>query len=210
MRVHRRIEQAGDRECPRPTEMSARSSASATQPRPRRLASENDASLLRSGRRVITDEQTRGLRRPASTRAPTVAALPDAAQLASLGCGNPTAVADLHEGETVLDLGSGGGIDVLLSARRVGPTRQGLRTRHDRRDARARPREPARGRCRERRVPQGRDRERAAARRLRRRDHLQLRDQPLRRQVPRLPRGGPRPSARRAFRRLRRRRRSRT
>ncbi len=47
-------------------------------------------------------------------------ALPDAARLASLGCGNPTAVADLHEGETVLDLGSGGGIDVLLSARRVG------------------------------------------------------------------------------------------
>jgi len=48
--------------------------------------------------------------------------LPDAVALASLGCGNPTAVADLHEGETVLDLGSGGGIDVLLSARRVGPT----------------------------------------------------------------------------------------
>ena len=48
-------------------------------------------------------------------------ALPDAAKLASLGCGNPTAVADLREGETVLDLGSGGGIDVLLSARRVGP-----------------------------------------------------------------------------------------
>jgi len=48
--------------------------------------------------------------------------VPEAAQLASLGCGNPTAVADLHEGETVLDLGSGGGIDVLLSARRVGPT----------------------------------------------------------------------------------------
>lgn len=47
-------------------------------------------------------------------------ALPDAAELASLGCGNPTAVAELHEGETVLDLGSGGGIDVLLSARRVG------------------------------------------------------------------------------------------
>ncbi len=47
--------------------------------------------------------------------------LPDAAVLASLGCGNPTAVADLHEGETVLDLGSGGGIDVILSARRVGP-----------------------------------------------------------------------------------------
>ena len=48
--------------------------------------------------------------------------LPDSAVLASLGCGNPTAVAELHEGETVLDLGSGGGIDVLLSARRVGPT----------------------------------------------------------------------------------------
>ena len=48
--------------------------------------------------------------------------LPDAAKLASLGCGNPTAVAELHEGETVLDLGSGGGIDVLLSASRVGPT----------------------------------------------------------------------------------------
>jgi len=48
--------------------------------------------------------------------------LPDAAVLASLGCGNPTAVAELHAGETVLDLGSGGGIDVLLSAKRVGPT----------------------------------------------------------------------------------------
>lgn len=48
--------------------------------------------------------------------------LPDTAKLASLGCGNPTAVAELHEGETVLDLGSGGGIDVLLSAKRVGPT----------------------------------------------------------------------------------------
>ena len=49
-------------------------------------------------------------------------ALPDAAALASLGCGNPTAVAELREGEVVLDLGSGGGIDVILSARRVGPT----------------------------------------------------------------------------------------
>jgi arsenite methyltransferase len=48
--------------------------------------------------------------------------LPDKAVLASLGCGNPTAVAELREGETVLDLGSGGGIDVILSARRVGPT----------------------------------------------------------------------------------------
>jgi arsenite methyltransferase len=48
--------------------------------------------------------------------------LPHAAKLASLGCGNPVAVADLNEGETVLDLGAGGGMDVLLSAKRVGPT----------------------------------------------------------------------------------------
>lgn len=48
--------------------------------------------------------------------------IPEAALLASLGCGNPTALAQLNPGETVLDLGSGGGIDVLLSARRVGPT----------------------------------------------------------------------------------------
>ena len=50
------------------------------------------------------------------------AALPENAVAASLGCGNPVAVAEMHEGETVLDLGSGGGIDVLLSSRRVGPT----------------------------------------------------------------------------------------
>jgi arsenite methyltransferase len=50
------------------------------------------------------------------------AGLPEAAVLASLGCGNPTALTELHPGETVLDLGSGGGIDVLLSARRVGST----------------------------------------------------------------------------------------
>jgi arsenite methyltransferase len=50
------------------------------------------------------------------------AVLPKEAVLASLGCGNPTALAELSEGEVVLDLGSGGGIDVLLSARRVGPT----------------------------------------------------------------------------------------
>src|SRR3954469_13176278 len=48
--------------------------------------------------------------------------LPEEAVLASLGCGNPTALAELHQGEVVLDLGSGGGIDVLLSARRVGST----------------------------------------------------------------------------------------
>jgi arsenite methyltransferase len=62
------------------------------------------------------DPITTGLYDQAQTQA-----LPGAAVAASLGCGNPTALIDLHEGETVLDLGSGGGIDVLLSARRVGP-----------------------------------------------------------------------------------------
>ncbi len=52
----------------------------------------------------------------------TLAEVPEAAALTSLGCGNPTAVAELREGEAVLDLGSGGGIDVILSAKRVGPT----------------------------------------------------------------------------------------
>jgi SAM-dependent methyltransferase len=61
------------------------------------------------------DEMTRGL-----YEVDEVSALPSAAVLASLGCGNPTALADLQPGEVVLDLGSGGGIDVLLSARRVG------------------------------------------------------------------------------------------
>jgi arsenite methyltransferase len=55
---------------------------------------------------------------------PDTSGLPEAAVRASLGCGNPVAVADLRPGETVLDLGSGGGIDVLLSARRVGPAGQ--------------------------------------------------------------------------------------
>jgi arsenite methyltransferase len=69
---------------------------------------------------------------PAATEEPGIGAglyaqldrdqLPDAAVLASLGCGNPTAVAELRQGEVVLDLGSGGGIDVLLSAKRVGPS----------------------------------------------------------------------------------------
>ncbi len=55
-------------------------------------------------------------------QADQIAELPGEAVLASLGCGNPTALAQLGIGETVLDLGSGGGIDVLLSSRRVGPT----------------------------------------------------------------------------------------
>lgn len=52
----------------------------------------------------------------------TLDGVPDAAALASIGCGNPVAVAEIHPGEVVLDLGSGGGIDVLLSGRRVGPS----------------------------------------------------------------------------------------
>ncbi len=69
---------------------------------------------------VITDEQRRAFG-AGLYEAGDRDALPEAAQLASLGCGNPTAVAELNAGEAVLDLGSGGGIDVLLSARRVGP-----------------------------------------------------------------------------------------
>ena len=69
--------------------------------------------------------------------------IPAEALLASLGCGNPTALAELNAGETVLDLGSGGGIDVLLSARRVGPTGK----------ARPRPRQSGPVGTHERRVP---------------------------------------------------------
>jgi arsenite methyltransferase len=65
----------------------------------------------------VTDPITRDL-----YDAVTTATLPEQAVLASLGCGNPTALAELSEGEVVLDLGSGGGIDVLLSAKRVGPS----------------------------------------------------------------------------------------
>jgi len=74
------------------------------------------------GAEVITDEQRAVFGAGLYGAEGQAEELPDAARLASLGCGNPTAVADLNEGEVVLDLGSGGGIDVLLSARRVGPT----------------------------------------------------------------------------------------
>jgi arsenite methyltransferase len=70
---------------------------------------------------IITDEQREQFGSPLYD-AEDRDQLPDAAVLASLGCGNPIAIAELHDGETVLDLGSGGGIDVLLSARRVGPS----------------------------------------------------------------------------------------
>jgi SAM-dependent methyltransferase len=74
-------------------------------------ADDSNASAIGSTRfgEVLYDAEQRG-------------ELPEAAALASLGCGNPTAVAELMEGEVVLDLGSGGGIDVILSAKRVGPT----------------------------------------------------------------------------------------
>ncbi len=70
-----------------------------------------------TGQEIAADPITSNLYQPSE-----VGGLPEAAVLASLGCGNPTALAELKAGETVLDLGSGGGIDVLLSARRVGPT----------------------------------------------------------------------------------------
>ena len=133
--------------------------------------------------------------------------LPDAAVLASLGCGNPTAVAELREGERVLDLGSGGGIDVLLSAQPGRSDGSRLRARHDRRDARARPAQRRRGRRHQRRVPQGHDRGDPAARGLGRRRHQQLRRQPGRRQARRVPRDRARPPAGRSDRHHRHRRR---
>jgi arsenite methyltransferase len=82
---------------------------------------ENPGSCCRAQGAIITDDQRELFGSPLYDQADRDE-LPDSAVLASLGCGNPIAIAELHEGETVLDLGSGGGIDVLLSARRVGPT----------------------------------------------------------------------------------------
>jgi arsenite methyltransferase len=82
---------------------------------------ERDAGCCSAEGAIITDEQREQFGSPLYDQADREQ-LPDAAVLASLGCGNPIAIAELHEGETVLDLGSGGGIDVLLSAKRVGPT----------------------------------------------------------------------------------------
>ncbi|HVO57983.1 MAG TPA: arsenite methyltransferase [Dongiaceae bacterium] len=79
-------------------------------------AAEGLASCSRSGDLSCCDPITRDLYDSAQ-----IAGLPEKALAASLGCGNPTALAELRPGETVLDLGSGGGIDVLLSAKRVGP-----------------------------------------------------------------------------------------
>ncbi|WP_066905173.1 arsenite methyltransferase [Millisia brevis] len=79
------------------------------------------AATARSGASCCAPAET-GLFGASLYPSAAVGVAPDAAGLASLGCGNPTAVADLAEGETVLDLGSGGGLDVILSAQRVGPT----------------------------------------------------------------------------------------
>src|SRR6476619_3203729 len=87
----------------------------------RAAATEDATSCCGSDGAIITEDQAE-LFGGALYADDDRAALPDAAVLASLGCGNPTAVADLRVGERVLDLGSGGGIDVILSARRVGPT----------------------------------------------------------------------------------------
>ena len=76
-----------------------------------------NSSCCATGPLAGTDPITRDLYDAVQT-----GSLPETAVLASLGCGNPTALAELHAGEVVLDLGSGGGIDVLLSAKRVGPT----------------------------------------------------------------------------------------
>ena len=131
--------------------------------------------------------------------------LPDAAALASIGCGNPIAVADLHAGETVLDLGSGGGIDVLLSAKRVGPTgfAYGLDmtdemldlARRNAADAGATNVEFLDGHMEAIPLPDGVGRCR----------HLELRDQPVARQAGRVRRDAPRAPPRRPDRDQRRR-----
>src|SRR5205809_821217 len=83
---------------------------------PRSRGCRSTSEVRRNQGKCGCDPVSSNLYDPAET-----AALPEGALLASLGCGNPTALAELHDGETVLDLGSGGGIDVLLSASRVGP-----------------------------------------------------------------------------------------
>jgi SAM-dependent methyltransferase len=106
----------------------------------------------------------------------TTAELPEAAVLASLGCGNPTALAELKAGEVVLDLGSGGGIDVLLSAKRVGPSGKayGLDMTDEMLGL---ARQNAAEVGAQRRIPEGAHRGDPAAGQQRGRDHLELRDQ---------------------------------
>ena len=133
--------------------------------------------------------------------------LPVAAVAASLGCGNPTAVADLHEGERVLDLGSGGGIDVLLSAKRVGAAgfAYGVDMTTEMLDSG--PGERGQGGGDERGVPAGHHRGHPTARQRGGRGDLQLRHQPVHRQAGRARRDVPGPDPGRADRHQRRRRR---
>src|SRR6202012_4032685 len=87
---------------------------------------EQGASCCGAGAAIITEDQREQFGSPLYEQRDSEQ-LPDDAVLASLGCGNPIAIAELREGETVLDLGSGGGIDVLISARRVGQSGLGYR-----------------------------------------------------------------------------------
>lgn len=102
-----------------PADDALRETVRATYAAAAKSVMEQDTGACCSAAGVITDEQRQAF--GAGLYGDEPSTLPGAAVLASLGCGNPTAVAALDVGETVLDLGSGGGIDVLLSARRVGP-----------------------------------------------------------------------------------------
>jgi arsenite methyltransferase len=128
--------------------------------------------------------------------------LPETALLASLGCGNPTAVAELHQGETVLDLGSGGGIDVLLSAKRVATTGKvyGLDMTEEMLTLALR--NAAEAGATNVEFLKGHHRADPPARPHRRSDHLQLRDQPLGRQASSVRRNAPRPRSGRTNRNL--------
>ena len=133
--------------------------------------------------------------------------LPADAVTASLGCGNPDrAHRRCNPARPCSTSDPGGGIDVLLSAKRVGPDREGVRPRHDRRDARAGAGEPAQSRRDERRVPQREIEAIPLPDNARRRDHLQLRDQPVGRQGRGAARGVSRAQAGRPLCRVRRRR----
>ncbi len=116
------------------------------------------------------------------------AEVPALAMSASLGCGNPTALASLAAGELVLDLGSGGGIDVLLSAKRVGPTGKAYGLDMTDEMLALAEENKRRSGLDQRRVPERRDREHPAARPPPwTSSDLELRDQPLERQGPRAP-----------------------
>src|SRR5271165_2694953 len=110
-----------------------------------------------------------------------LASIPAEANM-GLSCGNPTAVASLREGEVVVDLGSGGGLDVLLAARKVGPTGKAIGNRHDPGDDRPGSSERRQVGAGEHRVPPRHHRQAAAPRRLGGLRDLELRDQPGTRQ----------------------------